>query len=87
MAREGHKNSEVAKQGQRNRGAFLTSTFIFLLMVKKMKIKEIYWLKRFFYRNDSEKWRIEIVVYASEKEVQELREMESESVLKKLINL
>ena len=77
----------MAKQGQRNRGSFLASTLYFFVKVKKMKIKRINWLKRFFYNNDSEKWRIKIIIYASEKEVQELRKMESESILKKLINL
>ena len=56
-------------------------------MVKEMEIKRINWIRRFFYKDDSEKWKIKIIVYASEKEVQELREMESESILKKLINL
>ena len=56
-------------------------------MVKEMKIKRISWIRRFFYKDDSEKWKIRIIIHASEKEIQELREMESESVLKKLINL
>ena len=56
-------------------------------MVKEMKIKEIYFFKRFFHKNDSERWKIKIIVYASEKEIRELREMVSESILKKLINL
>ena len=52
-----------------------------------MKIKRINWIKRFYYKNDSEKWKIQIIIHASDNEIQELREMESEFVLKKLINL
>jgi len=52
-----------------------------------MKIQRINWFRRFFYNNDSEKWKIKIIIHASEDEVQKLREMESESILKKILDL
>lgn len=56
-------------------------------MVKEMKIKELYWVKRLFRKNDSERWKIKIIIYASEDEIQELRNLESKSILKKIFDL
>jgi hypothetical protein len=48
-----------------------------------MRIRELSWHERLFGRA-SEKWRIEIIILASEDEIKALRNLESSTILKTL---
>jgi hypothetical protein len=45
-----------------------------------MRIVRTEWYQRLFPRNDAERYKIKIVLFASEKEIDELRKMEYDAI-------
>jgi hypothetical protein len=46
-----------------------------------MRIVEIHWIKRLLSMKENERWKIEIICYASEEEIQKLRNVGMDKIL------
>lgn len=75
----------MAKQKQRNRGYRITSSFFVCYEGGKMEVKETYWKKVPFsnlLKRDKDKiWIITIEIYASKKEIDELKKFEAGKIM------